>query len=160
LIGLAAGLALGGLLQGRSDAFSTGLAEVCGPIGTLWVRALQMLVVPLVITQLVTAVSAGRTPATAGRVVGVFGVLFLVLLALAAAFPVSAAPPLMNLIGIDTDPEWTLNAFIPQSARDSALAVPANRTFAEWLVQLVPTNPFRAAVNGELLQIVTFALLF
>jgi proton glutamate symport protein len=160
LVALAAGLALGSALRGTSGPFITGAVAVASSVGTLWVRALQMTVLPLALTQLVLSVIGGRNARPVGRMVVAAVALFLVLLALAALFTLSLTFPLMELFRFDPDAVAGLKASIPQAARDSARATPQNLSFADWVVGVVPTNPFRAAANGDFLQLVVFTLFF
>lgn len=70
--GLIAGL-VGGLLLARTSALDSVLA-VAGPVGALWLRALQMTIVPLVAGLLVVGISqmaqAARAGAAARRMLG------------------------------------------------------------------------------------------
>src|SRR5215471_6744919 len=59
LLGLLAGLLLGIALASWLPASWQPLAAWIEPIGTLWTRALQLIVIPLVTTLLFTGVSAG-----------------------------------------------------------------------------------------------------
>jgi proton glutamate symport protein len=160
LIGLAAGLTIGSVLQGASEPFIAGVATVIGSVGTMWVRALQLTVLPLVLSQLVIAVIAGRNSGSVGRMVATAIVLFLILLGLAALFTLSLTIPLVKSLNFDPDTVAALKTSIPQAARDSVKAAPQNLSFSDWVVGIVPTNLFRAAANGDFLQIVIFTLFF
>ena len=63
-VGLAGGLAAG--LLARGTAAEAPLLALAGPIGTLWLRALQMTIVPLVVALLFTGIV--RTVAAAAEV--------------------------------------------------------------------------------------------
>jgi Na+/H+-dicarboxylate symporter len=160
LLGLAAGLALGSVFPREPGPALAGVASGIGAVGTLWVRALQMTILPLVLCQLVVAVIAGRDARPVGRMLTVAVVLFLALLALAALFAVSLAIPLMDLFRFDPDTVARLRASVPPGTRDPAGPTPSELSFAEWAAGFVPTNPFRAAVNGDLLQLIVFTLFF
>lgn len=72
--GLAAGLALGVALTGTIAAET--VLDIAAPLGRLWLRALQMTILPLVAGLLVTgigeAVAAARAGSMAGRTLGLF----------------------------------------------------------------------------------------
>ncbi len=99
--GLIAGLMVGALLAG--SAAIDPLLTVAGPVGTLWLRALQMTIIPLVaallvigIVQMAQADSAGRTARR--MLLFVFGVLLvsgiatvIAMPALLAVFPIPAS---------------------------------------------------------------------
>jgi Na+/H+-dicarboxylate symporter len=80
--------------------------------------------------------------------------VFLGLLLLLAIFATVAAPLLFQYLTVD--------AGAAESIRSSAdtLVRPPLPSFASWLVSAVPVNPIRAAVDGAMLPLVVFALLF
>ena len=63
---LIAGLAVGWALSG--GPVEAGAAAVAGPVGTVWLRALQMTIVPLVAALLVTGIAQMIATARAGPV--------------------------------------------------------------------------------------------
>ena len=70
LAALLCGLALGALIGGApAGARSTALA-VAGFVGTLWLNALKMTVIPLVVALLVVGIARSREAAAAGRIAG------------------------------------------------------------------------------------------
>jgi Na+/H+-dicarboxylate symporter len=160
LIGLAAGLALGSLVQGATDPIITGSGAFIGLVGTLWVRGLQMTVLPLVIAQLVIAVIGSRNASQVGRMVGAAVILFLALLAMAAVYTVALTIPILEWFPFDPATVTALKTSIPQAAQDAAQAATKEVSFTEWLIALVPTNPFQAAANGDFLQLIVFTLFF
>lgn len=54
LAALLAGFALGALVRGTQPPFGDALVALVAPVGTLWVNAIRMTVVPLVVALLVT----------------------------------------------------------------------------------------------------------
>ena len=147
-----------GLLLGIGAAASGSpvLARVVGwvePVGTLWVNAVRMTVIPLVVASLVAAVAT-----TGARTVGRLGtraaVIFFALLVLGAVLAVSIATPIFARVVVDPAAAASL--------RDAAGAVerPELPSLASWVVSLVPANPIRAAADGAMLPLLVFALLF
>jgi Na+/H+-dicarboxylate symporter len=160
LLGLAAGLAMGSVFPQSPAPLVAGGAAFLGAVGTVWVRALQLTILPLVLCQLLLAVIAGRGSRPVGRMLGVAVALFLALLGLAALFTLALTIPLMDLFRFDPDTVEALRASIPQGARAPAGPTPSDLSLSDWLAGLVPTNLFRAAANGELLQLIVFTLFF
>jgi Na+/H+-dicarboxylate symporter len=160
LIALVVGLLAGSLLKGVSDSTTQGISSVIASIGMLWVRGLQMTVLPLIVSQLVLAVTSSRNVSRVGQMLFSSVVLFVVLLELAAVFTVFLGTPILNWLRFDPDTVATLQANVPQSTLDLAKTTQADQSFTDWLVNLVPTNPLKAAANGELLQLITFTVLF
>lgn len=149
LAGLILGLSVGALL-GTS---ATGLAVVgaAQPIGTLWLNALTMTVVPLVFSLLVTGIVAAGQEA-GGSGIGVRALIwFAILLVAACLLSVVVTTTLLDL--------WP----VPASAaalRTGAEAAPAIGSTSDWLVGFIPTNPIKAASDTAMTPLVVFALLF
>lgn len=155
LLGLAAGLAMGVLLAAADLPLLSTLATWIEPLGTAWVNAIRMTVIPLVVSLLVVGIASAELSAVwrlGGRAVAVF----LALLLTAAVFALVAARPLLNFISIDPSAAAALRA----EAAGTAAGPPAAPSLVEWLVELVPTNPAGAAVRGEMLPLILFTLVF
>jgi Na+/H+-dicarboxylate symporter len=158
LLALAAGLALGTLLRASGAPWAAWLAEALALVGQLWVAALRMTVVPLMIAlTLATILGAprdGSVGALGLRTVAVFVALLVAggLLAVLGTAPVLAAFPVR--------PE-TVAAFHAESAPAPAPAAPAKTdAAATGIAALLPSNPFAAAANGEVLPILVFTVVF
>lgn len=160
LAALAVGLALGALGH-RSDAVGFRVvSELVGPLGDLWLAALQMTVLPLVVVHLLAAIvgAGGRESlgGLGGRALG----LFVVMLLAAGAFTLLVTPPLLSATAPDTGAFAELRAAtaVPQAARDAAAA--GTGSFGEWIGHLLPSNLFEAARRGEVLPLLLFTALF
>ena len=157
LLALVAGLLAGAAIAAADTGPLRTVAAIIEPIGTLWVRALQMVLIPLVlsllVTGVVTTVDTGGTGRLGAAAVGVF----LALLAGTALVSALVATPLVSRIPID--PETTA---LMRSTADTAVAATARQLpkFSDLIVSTVPANPIRAAVDGAMLPLVTFAILF
>ncbi|MBI4545053.1 MAG: dicarboxylate/amino acid:cation symporter [Gemmatimonadetes bacterium] len=158
LIGLLAGLGAGIAVSASGEPALARAAVALEPVGTLWVNAIRMTVIPLVVSSLVGAVASASDPGAIGRIGGRGLLLFLALLAAAAALSVTAIPPLLGGLTIDPAAAATLRASaasLAEPAAESARRLPG---FAQWVVDLVPTNPVRAAADGALLPLILFSL--
>src|ERR1700756_2107841 len=58
LVALAAAVALGALIAASHNASLLHAADAIAPIGTLWVNAIRMTVIPLVVSLLITGVAS------------------------------------------------------------------------------------------------------
>jgi Na+/H+-dicarboxylate symporter len=119
-----------------------------------------MAVVPLVVMQLLTAISGngnGSSVGTAGRRFVVLVVVMFCGLAI-ASFLISA--PLVRLYSVSAETVQTIreSVLIPTTAMDAVSRTPA--TTAEWLQGLVPTNVLEAAARGDLIQILFVTVMF
>ena len=150
---LVLGAALGIAAAASGSATAARLVGWVEPVGTLWVNAVRMTVIPLVFASLVAAVAA-----TGARTVGRLGwrafLVFFVLLALGAALAVLVAPPLFARLVVDPAAAESLRAAA------GAVERPPLPSFASWVVGLVPANPVRAAADGAMLPLIVFALAF
>ncbi len=160
LIGLIAGLAGGLALSATASPSAPGIVSLVEPIGTLWVNAIRMTVVPLVFSLLVVGVGSGSDVGTVGRLGGRALLLFLVLLFLTAALVVGVAAPVFRLLAIDPAVSASLRAGAARTVGVAAEGAEQIPSVAEWLVGLVPTNPVRAAADGAMLPLIVFALAF
>jgi Na+/H+-dicarboxylate symporter len=153
LIALVLGL-IGGLVISVTGLGANTLPQLIEPIGTLWVNAIRMTVVPLLLALVVTAIAGEHGQRSVAAVGGSAVALFVAMVAAAAVFGVLVSPPLVNLLRID--------AAAAQAAR-MGVEVPAAANmppFRNWLVELIPTNPFRAAADGAILPLIVFATAF
>jgi Na+/H+-dicarboxylate symporter len=155
LIGLVAGFVLG-LLLAHSGARTTSVAlSIAEPAGALFVAAIRMTVIPLVVASLIVAVATAPDPRTVGSVGVRALVLFLCVLFAGAIFAALLAPPLFALVPIDPAATAALRASATSVAPGAAPALP---TIGQWVVDLVPANPFKAASDGAILPLIVFAL--
>ncbi len=146
--GTAVGLAinLGGLNEPDSLLnfyLTNGLFVI---VGTLFVNALKMLVVPLVLFSLITGVHGIGDIRLLGRVGGKSFVLYVMTTAIAVASAITLAV----FSGIGTGMES------PASASFEGKAAPP---LTQVITDIVPTNPVNAMAQGEMLSIIFFAIL-
>jgi len=151
LIGLAAGFGLGLALAGTTRPALLLLVNAAETIGTLWVNAIRMTVVPLVAALLISRIAG--TAGSAGRIGARALALFVCLAAGGAVFAAILAPPIVNAVPLDPAALDRIRAQAVAPAAD----VPA---FRDWLTALVPPNAVKAAADGALLPFVVFVVLF
>ena len=148
-IALVAGFGAGVLLR------STPVPGFIEPLGTLWINAIRMPVLPLIVTMLIASIAGSEDT----RRIGTMGARTLVvMLALLSLFAVIMTPLAKFLLGgLTFDPAST--AALREAARfDPTLLQQV--TLREWLLSLVPNNPIRAAADGALLPLVIFSLAY
>lgn len=156
ILSLVGGFAAGSLASAFAPPLATPLLSVSEPIGTLWVNAIRMTVVPLVIALLITGIDSLGDLRTVGRMGGWALATFTGLLALMALGSAVASPPLYSLFRLDTTAAGALRAQAAESGA-SAAAVPP---FSSWLTSLVPVNPVAAAADGAMLPLIVFTVAF
>jgi Na+/H+-dicarboxylate symporter len=140
LVGLVLG-ALVGIIFGESILWLT-------PFGSLFVRLLQMIVMPVIFATLVVG-AASISPAKLGKV-GIKIVLFYLL---TSAFAVAIGLLFGNLF----QPGAGLDLASAASASGRELVKPS---LTDTLLNIVPTNPFGAIASGNVLPTIFFAIIF
>ena len=153
LIGMASGLILGSLLNvfaADNSAIQTYVVGgVLHVVGTMFINALKMLVVPLVTFSLICGVCGIGDIGALGRVgFRAFG-LYLITTALAITLGLVVAILLAPGKG---------GEFAMQTATDF-VAKPAP-PLTDIIINLVPSNPIAAFAGGEMLQIIFFVIVF
>lgn len=156
LAALIAGLLLGVMSGGLPTGIRDGVLNSAQFVGSLWLNALKMTVIPLVITLLVIGIAKSADAARGGGIAArsvfwivimctvsaVFGAVFMLLLTYAFPLPASTGLGLREAL-----------AGIEQS---SATPLPGVMDFFKGVI---PSNVFAAASNGDVLPLVIFSLL-
>lgn len=153
-----AGLTFAGLVLGLALGLGLGenetLLAVLTPVGSLWLKALQMTIVPLVVGLLVTGIlrtaAAARAGDMARRTLGLFA-LFLFGGAVLSAL---VMPTLLASFPVAPEARGVLSASLAQQSS----APPAG--LADFLGALVPDNVVGAAAEGAMLPLIVFFTLF
>ncbi len=156
-LGLVLGLALGMLLGRESapSAFTTSLLAVLDVIGTAWINAVRMTVIPLVVPLLIVGVAGGGDLQMTGRVgARAFGWMLAMLVA-CAVMSLVVAPVWFESLALDP----TATARLRETARIEVPPADA-LSLRTWVLSLIPVNPIKAAADGTLLPVVLFTLLY
>jgi proton glutamate symport protein len=160
LIGLVVGLAIGIGVAAAGPGPWQRLPGLVEPIGLIFVNAIRMTVIPLVASGLIVGVASMRDARAVGRL-GVRAVaLFAVFVAAATTFSAACAYPLLARLGIDPAVAASLRAgaaSVGKTAAESARSLPS---WSQWVVDLVPVNALKAAVDGAILPLIVFSLAF
>ncbi len=147
---LVAGLLLG--IAGGAAGLPGWVAESAGLIGSLWLRALQMTIIPLVAALLVLGLTQMMAAARAGAVARQFLWLVAGVLAASGAFTAILLPLLLGLFPIPPSAAAFL-ADVPAGPQ----AVPG---VAEFLRSLIAPNIVAAAAETAMLPVTIFFALF
>lgn len=146
LISMVIGLAIGLVLRESTDSI---IYHFVISMGTLFIRLLKMIIVPLIFSSIVVGVSSLGS----GRALGRIGVKTFAYYFLTSLLAILIGLALTNLIapGIGTSLAGS-NAFDP-----SSLSKPGS--IGEILIRMVPLNPIHAASTGDMLGIIFFSIL-
>lgn len=151
ILALAIGIAAAALAPERALA----AADWIQPIGTMWLHALQMTIVPLVVSLLITGIAATAEAARASRLAGRAFVTFIILLWISSALGGAIALGLLSV--------FPLGADLAAALRDALGSAPPTGEvppFSAFLVALVPSNPLASAVNDAFLPMILFTTVF
>jgi proton glutamate symport protein len=157
LIALVAGFVIGLALTGVASSVAGPVLAVATPVGTIFVNLIRMTVIPLVVSMLIANVGAMASSASLGRTGVRAAVIAVVLLAIAAVATVLIATPILARLHIDQSAAMALRS--PNAAAGST-ATTGTPGLAQWFVDLVPQNVFKAAADGTMLTVIVFAVLF
>lgn len=144
LIGLILGVIVGILLQSNSDI----AVKWIKPIGTLFLNLIKLVIVPLVFSSLVTGVGNLHDVKQLGKIgAKTFGFYMMT-----TAFAVTLGIVMANLLNVG-------GGFILPS-QDLAVEVKEAPSLADTLIGVIPSKPIQALAEGNMLQIIAFALIF
>jgi Na+/H+-dicarboxylate symporter len=152
VVGLIAGMLANrlGPVQ-RDDALG-----VASFVGTLWLNALKMTVIPLVVALLVVGIAKSAEAAQTGRVAGRSVLWIVVICTVSAVFGAVATVVLTDAFPLPRATAMLLQGALANVEKASApLPGPA-----EFFKGIIPPNLFAAADNGDVLPLTIFALLF
>jgi Na+/H+-dicarboxylate symporter len=155
LLGLAGGLLAGMLIEASSSPLLQRVSTIVEPIGTLWVNAIRMTVMPLLISLVISAVGSSVDAGSATRLSGSSIVLFVAMIVLSMLFALLTAPLALLPLQLEASATESLRASV--AAPTSA---PPPVSFQDWLVSIIAPNPIQAAAEGAVLPVVVFSLLF
>jgi proton glutamate symport protein len=155
LLALAAGIAVGTFVPIEDHAALQTLGALVEMLGKAWVRCLRMIILPLVVSLLVVAILGSRESLRVARAGGAAVGIFFAVYAALAVLSFLLFPPLIRAFGIRPGSMAGLD-----SVETAPSEAPAGLDIADWLLQVVPTNPFSAAAEENVLQVVVFTIVF
>lgn len=155
LAGLGVGLGVGAVAAATQHPALRAIVTAIEPVGTLWTNAIRMTVIPLVVALVVTGVAATADLRYVGRLGARAVPAFIVLLVAGGLFALLLAPLALERLAIPPDVAASLRGSVLDNA-----AQPPMPGFVDRIVAIVPANPVRAAVEGAMLPLIVFTLVF
>lgn len=143
-IGLALGLVLGITLNQTGYAE---YAEKIKPLGDLFINGIKMLIVPLIFVSLVSGITSLKSMATMGRYSVKTIMWYLLTTAVAITIGLILGAIFQPGIGVD------LGAAAAATAKEAPSLVST-------IVAMVPVNPIASMAEGNILQVIVFAVFF
>ncbi|MCP3944584.1 MAG: dicarboxylate/amino acid:cation symporter [Desulfobacteraceae bacterium] len=136
-IGLVLGVLAGLIFQEK--------AVMIKPLGTLFINAIKMLIVPLIFSSLIVGMTSMQDTKQLGRI----GIKTIIIYLCTTAVAVSIGLLVSNFIQPGAGMHIDLN---------HQFAVKQAPQFVDTLVNIVPKNPIEALSSGKMLQIIVFAI--
>ena len=156
LLALILGLALGIVAMSTGQAWTESAASIAEPVGGLWLNALQMTIVPLVVSLIITGIAGAAAAARASRLATRSLILFACFLLASSILAALLTPALLNLFPLNAESGIGLREALSHTEPPGTAP-----TFAQFIGSLVPSNPVAAASsNGGVLPLIVFVLVF
>lgn len=141
-IGLFLGIIVGILLQKMPDIATIYIK----PFGTLFLNLIKLMIVPLVFSSLIVGICSLGDIKKLGRMGGKTILYYM----LTTAFAVTLGLVLANVMNVGG------NYSMPAEVQEAAAEIPK---ISDTLLNIIPSNPLKALVEGNMLQIIAFALI-
>lgn len=142
-LGLAVGL--GAAITGNQVLHT--LARESAPLGKLFINAIKMVVIPLVVSVIFASIARLGDPRKLGKIGGLtLGFYWVTLI------PAIAIGMAVMAVGLRFAPNVEMPAAEP-------LPLPILQSIPDFIVSLVPPNPFAAAAEGTILPLIVFTAL-
>jgi proton glutamate symport protein len=160
LLALVSGFLIGLGISGSGSPTLSAIIPIVEPVGTLWVAALRMTIIPLVVASLIVGVGGAPNPKSVGQVGMRAMLLITTLLCVTSFLAVIIAPPIMARISIDPAAAESLRATAVGAGASAVEGAKKLPSVAQWIIDLVPVNPVKAAADGAMLPLILFAVAF
>ncbi len=146
-IGLITGVALA--VVARFFHFETFVTDQVAILGTIFLRSLKMIIVPLIVSSIISGVTGLGDAENFGRLAAKTFTYYI----MTSIFAILTGLVLVNLIHPGVGANFGFHQ-APHNINTSAA------TFKETLLRIIPTNPLASMVKGEILPTIFFSLLF
>lgn len=132
------------------------VATYLQPLGDLFLRLIKMIVIPIVISSLIVGIAGAGNGKQVGRLGAKTIVYFEVITTFAIIIGVLLANAFQPGVGVDIQSaqKTDINQYVETSEQQS------EKTVAETFLHIVPTNFFQSLVEGDMLAIIFFSVLF
>lgn len=151
LIGLILGIIVGGIFYGSETAQS-----VLQPFGDLFLRLIKLIVVPIVLSSIIVAIAGVGDIKAVGKL-GIKSLSYFIGMTLVAiAVGLISANLFHPGTGLNMDEleQSDISSYVNTTEEQEG------KSIADTLLHIVPTNPFQSMVEGDMLAIIFFAVVF
>lgn len=151
LIGLVVGIIVGAIFFGNPN-----VASYLQPIGDIFLRLIKMIVIPIVISSIIVGVASVGDTKKLGRLGGKTIIYFEIITTVAIIIGLFVANIFHPGSGVDMGSlqKTDINSYVETASEVKS------HGFADTFVNIVPSNIFTAFVEGNMLAIIFFSVLF
>jgi proton glutamate symport protein len=146
---------LGGIGAGIGLQHVQIIVDAADIIGSVWLNALQMTVIPLVVALLITGIAQTAAAAGAGKLAGRAVLTMMAILWLSSIMAAIMIPVLMTAFPMPAGSGEALRAAMQGTEPPSAVP-----PLGDFLRAMIPTNPIAAAANDAILPLIIFTAIF
>ncbi len=146
-IGLVLGLLVGLGAAMTGNPFLQTIARESAPLGKLFINAIKMVIIPLVVSVIFASVARLGDPRQLGKIGGLTFIFYGLILIPAIIIGMS-----VMMAGLQFAPELNMPAV-------EAAKIPKLQSLTDFVVSLIPANPFAAAAKGAILPLIVFTAL-
>jgi len=147
-LGLFLGLAVGLGAAATDSELLHAIARESAPLGKLFINAIKMIVIPLVVSVIFASVARLGNVRKLGKIGGMTLAFYWITL-----IPAIIIGMAITTFGLRFAPDVDM----PQV---EAAPIPKLQSITDFIVSLVPPNPFAAAADGAILPLIVFTALF
>ncbi|MDP1421546.1 cation:dicarboxylase symporter family transporter [Peribacillus simplex] len=150
-IGLILGIIVGAIFYGNETAQS-----FLQPFGDIFLRMIKMIVVPIIVSSLIVAVAGVGDLKAVGKLGAKSLSYFVVVTMIAIAIGLISANIIQPGAGVNMNnlEQTDISTYVDTAETKQ------HESFVDTLVHIVPSNPVKAMVEGDMLAIIFFSVLF
>ncbi|WP_144553929.1 cation:dicarboxylase symporter family transporter [Peribacillus simplex] len=150
-IGLILGIIVGAIFYGNETA-----QNFLQPFGDIFLRMIKMIVVPIIVSSLIVAVAGVGDLKAVGKLGAKSLSYFVVVTMIAIAVGLISANIIQPGAGVNMNnlEQTDISTYVDTAETKQ------HESFVDTLVHIVPSNPVKAMVEGDMLAIIFFSVLF
>ncbi|MEZ5397303.1 MAG: dicarboxylate/amino acid:cation symporter [Bryobacterales bacterium] len=160
LLGLIGGAAIGAVANFGDIGWLKTILGALDPVGTAFIRALTMVVVPLVTASLIVGAASLGDITKLGRIGGKTFVYYTLTTALAVSMGLLISNIIAPGSGVDPATRDSLSAQYGGQAQQSAKMAAEAPSLVDVVLNMIPRNPLASAAQFDLLPVIFFSVLF
>ena len=149
LIALVCAVCISSIIQLYECNIESSLVQFLFSLGTIFVRLLKMVIIPLIFTSIITGISGITNQTQLGRI----GVKTIFYYFCTSFFAILIGLVLCNII------QPGIGLSIGESSNFDFTKLNKPGSLSEILIRMIPLNPIKAASDGDMLAVIFFAIL-